>query len=54
MVILASVVFGALLGYGTAQRRGGNRLDRLHYMAGFAIAFGILGVFVAIFVGRMA
>ncbi len=53
MIILASLVFGALMGWGVARRRGGRKLDQLQYAAGYGIAFAILGVFVTIFVSRM-
>jgi hypothetical protein len=53
MIILAALVFGALTGWGVARRRGGRGLDQLQYAAGYGIAFGILGVFLTIFVSRM-
>ncbi len=53
MIILASAVFGALTGWGLARRRGGRRPDRLHYAAGYGIAFAILGLFVTVIVSRM-
>ena len=53
MIILAAGVFGALTGWGVARRRGGRGLDQLQYAAGYGIAFGILGVFMTIFVSRM-
>ena len=53
MVILAALVFGALMGWGVARRRGGRKLDQLQYAAGYGIAWGIVGVFVTILVGRM-
>jgi hypothetical protein len=52
MVILAALVFGALMGWGIARRRGGRGLDQLQYAAGYAIAWGIVGVFVTIFLIR--
>lgn len=44
--------FGFIRGYLLARKRGGNRLDRLQYGAGFAIAFGLLGTMVGIALGR--
>jgi hypothetical protein len=54
MIILVSLVFGVLLGAGTARRRGGRGLDMAQYAAGYGIAFGILGLFVTIAIARMA
>jgi len=53
MIILAGLATGALTGWAVARRRGGRPLDQMHYAAGYGIAFGILGVFVTILVGRM-
>jgi len=53
VIVLAGVLGGALLGAVTAKRRGGNRLDMAQYGAGYAIALGLLGLFVTIFVERM-
>jgi len=53
VIVLAGLFGGALLGAVTAKRRGGNRLDMAQYGAGYAIALGLLGLFVTIFVERM-
>lgn len=50
MIIIAGIILGAVWGYGLASRRGGNRLDKLQYGGSFAIAFGLAGLFVTIFV----
>jgi hypothetical protein len=44
---------GALYGAFLAGRRGGKPLDRLHYAAAFAIAFGLMGLFADIALVRM-
>ncbi len=54
MVVIAGLILGAILGGLTAARRGGKRLDILQYAAVFGIAFCILGVFLTIFIERMA
>jgi hypothetical protein len=54
MIVIASFVLGAALGARTALKRGGRRLDALQYGAGFGIAFGLLGLFLTIFIERMA
>ena len=43
---------GFVWGYLAARKRGGNRLDRLQYGAGFAIAFELFGVGLGIAPGR--
>ena len=54
MIILAFAVFGALLGALIARRNGGQRLDIAQYAAGFAIALGLVGLFVTILIARQA
>jgi hypothetical protein len=53
MIILAALVFGALMGWGVATRRGGRGIDMAQYAAGYAIAWGIVGVFVTILIDRL-
>jgi hypothetical protein len=53
MIILAGLVLGALTGAAVARRRGGRGIDQAQYAAGYGIAFGILSVFVTIFLARM-
>lgn len=48
MIVIAGVILGAIIGALTAKKRKGNRLDMLHYGAGFAIALGLLGVILTI------
>lgn len=48
-------LFGAIgfvWGYLLARQRGGKRLDRLQYGAGFAIAFYLFGTFLGIALAR--
>ncbi len=54
MIVLAGLVIGAGLGGMTAKRRGGKRLDILQYATIYAIIFMLLGMFVSIFIDRMA
>lgn len=54
MAPLIGMVFGALLGAIVAKRKGGNRLDMAQYAGGFAIIFGLVGLFVAIYLARAA
>ena len=53
MIILASALFGILLGIGAARKRNGNRLDMAQYAAGFGIAFALLGILVTIIIERI-
>jgi len=54
MAPVIGLVFGALLGVLVAKRKGGNRLDMAQYAGSFAIIFGLVGLFVAIFLARQA
>jgi uncharacterized membrane protein YfcA len=45
MLNFVGAAVGAALGVWTARRRGGNRLDLLHYGTIFAIIGFILGAF---------
>ena len=53
MIVIAGILGGALWGAWLARRRKGNGFDIAQYAAGYAIAFGLLGLFVTIFVERM-
>jgi hypothetical protein len=52
MIVLVLAVIGLLLGFRTASKRGGNRLDILQYTAGYGIAFTLLGVIITIVIER--
>ena len=54
MAPVIGLVIGALLGAVVAKRKGGNRLDMAQYAGSFAIIFGLVGLFVAIFLARNA
>lgn len=45
MIILAAALAGAIWGAYLAKSRKGNALDMAQYAGGFAILFGILGLF---------
>lgn len=53
MIVIGGFLLGAVIGAATALRRGGRKLDALQYGAGFAIAFGLLGLFLTIFLERV-
>lgn len=54
MAPIIGLVFGALFGAVVAKRKGGNRLDMAQYAGGFAILFGLVGLFLAIYLARAA
>ncbi len=54
MIVIACALIGAFLGFLTARKRGGNRLDMAQYAAGYAIAFMILGLFLTLLIERLA
>lgn len=51
MIVIASMILGALFGALKAKRRGGNRLDMAQYGGVYMIIFTIIGVFVTFAVG---
>ncbi|WP_182912766.1 hypothetical protein [Paracoccus onubensis] len=54
MIVIAAIVIGVFLGWHRATKLGGDRRDRAQYAAGYALAFAVLGLFVTIFLDRMA
>lgn len=53
-IAMIGLLFGGIgfvWGYLLARQRGGKRMDRLQYGAGFAIAFGLFGIFLGIALG---
>lgn len=53
MIVILGALGGAIWGAMLARRRGGNRLDMAQYAAGFAIAFGTLGMILTILIDRL-
>ena len=53
MIIIAGLVIGAIFGAMRARALKGNRKDMAQYAAGFGIAFGIVAMFLTIFIDRM-
>jgi hypothetical protein len=51
-IVLLAMVIGAVFGALRAKSRGGKRLDFLQWGAAFAILFGIIGLFLVIFLQR--
>ncbi|MEZ5751872.1 MAG: hypothetical protein R3D60_07870 [Paracoccaceae bacterium] len=53
MVIIASVVLGAILGFFQSRKRGGSGFDKAQWSAVFAMIGGILGMAVTVMIDRM-
>ncbi len=49
---LAGIVLGALLGAIRAKRRGGKPADMAQWAAAYGMIFGLVGLFVLIFIER--
>jgi len=49
---LTGLIAGALLGVIRARMRGGKALDMAQWAAVFALIFGVVGLFVLIFIER--
>ncbi|MBT8456719.1 MAG: hypothetical protein HKO95_03145 [Rhodobacteraceae bacterium] len=54
MIVLAGLFGGGGWGAYLARKRGGTKADMAQYAAGFGIAFALLGLFLTIFIERMA
>jgi hypothetical protein len=54
MAPVIGIVFGVICGLFVAKRRGGSGLDLVQYAGAFAIIFGLIGLFIAIFLARSA
>jgi hypothetical protein len=53
MIVILLALIGATLGWRTAAKRGGNRLDKLQYGAAFLLAFSILGLFLTLLIHNL-
>ncbi len=53
MFVIAGLVLGALGGGLSARRRGGKVADIAQYAVAYAILFGLLGLFLTLFLDRM-
>ena len=54
MAPVIGIVLGAITGAIVAKRKGGRGLDMAQYAGSFAIFFGLIGLFVAIYLARAA
>lgn len=53
MIVVVAALLGAIRGALVARGRGGRALDMAQYGAGYAIAFGLIGVFLTILIERL-
>jgi hypothetical protein len=53
MLVIGGLILGALGGGLTARRRGGKPADIAQWAAVWAILFGVLGLFLTLFLDRM-
>ena len=54
LLTMTGLVLGAILGPMQALRRGGKRLDALHYGTAYAVIGALLGLFTTIILTRMS
>ena len=54
MIVVAGFLLGGAYGGWLAKRREGKPADIAQYAAGFGIAFALLGLFLTIFLERLA
>jgi len=52
MIVVAFALAGAVIGGYAARKRGGAWLDIAQYAGSYALAFGIVGLFVTVFLMR--
>jgi len=52
MLILIGAICGAAYGAFIAKHRKGNRWDILHYACIYGLAFGLIGLFGSLILGR--
>jgi prolipoprotein diacylglyceryltransferase len=53
MIVIFGVLLGAIIGTFTARKRKGNKFDMLQYGFGYAVLFGVLGMFLTIVAERL-
>ncbi len=49
MIAFIGMLLGAIVGWITAAKRGGNTPDKLQYAFGFAVLFGLIAFFIGMF-----
>jgi hypothetical protein len=52
MIVIIAAFLGAVIGSVTAKKRGGAAADMAQYGAGYAIAFGLVGLIITVILHR--
>lgn len=53
MIVIICAFIGGLIGFFTAKRKEGNRLDILQYIAVYALIAVLVGLFATVIIERM-
>ena len=53
MIWTGGLILGAVIGAARALGRGGRKLDALQYGAAYAIALGLVGLAISVFLDRI-
>jgi amino acid permease len=53
MIVILLALIGAALGFRTASKRGGNRLDKLQYAAVFFLLGSVIGLFATLIIHNL-
>ncbi|WP_417257514.1 apolipoprotein acyltransferase [Celeribacter sp.] len=53
MIVIAFFLIGAILGWRTAAKRQGDRLDKLQYAAAYCLAFSVVGLIITVLLERL-
>jgi len=54
MIVIAGAILGIIIGIFRAKKRGGNGKDIAQHAVVYALLFMIIGLFITIFIHRMA
>ncbi|MDB6177845.1 hypothetical protein PAF17_10060 [Paracoccus sp. Z330] len=54
MIVIIAFAIGFGFGWYRAGKLGGNARDKAQYATAFGLAFAVLGLFVTVFIDRMA
>lgn len=53
MIVIGLAILGMIIGGMTARKRRGNRKDIAQYIAGYGMAFLIVGMFTTVIIDRI-
>ncbi|MEN8837106.1 MAG: apolipoprotein acyltransferase [Celeribacter marinus] len=52
MIVIVLSIIGVIVGWRTATKRKGDRMDKLQYGAAYFLAFAVAGVIITVIVDR--